>query len=294
MTQPESFISVSHSEAETFVRCSRQHYYGYGLKIQPKGGSMSHAVYRGILAHEGLQVYFRALRDKDPNPLGKMLAYIGTHGHVDTKYDGKIHGEVITLLSNWAEYRGAEVAEWQIIKVEEETAYTIHDGLKTVILPDVVARIPGRGYTVVDHKVVFDFTSLVLVEILPQLPKYMMGLRKEGINIQSAILNEFRYRDLKDLDPEVRFKFTNVPVSQHRLIQTMKEHTIIGSRIEKLKSGTLEQWEYQTLRAANKQVCGMCSFKDLCAADMRGEDTTLMKSENYQSKRRREKMMTDE
>lgn len=288
-------MKVSHSEAECFVRCSRQHYYSYGLGIQPVGRRMSEAAYRGIILHESLQVYFQALKDGKKNPITDALVWLTTEGgNIDGYTNGKIHGEVVLLINQFHAHRGPEVAEWQILEVESEGEYHIHDSLSTQIRPDLVARIPGKGYTVVDHKTVYNFIEPSLEELLPQLPKYYLGLR-EKYPMQAIMFNQVRYRTLKDQPNfDHKFKFSYPKLTQHRIIQTMKEHVKIGSRIAKLREGTLEEWEDNTLRAGNKQTCGTCSYKSLCRAEMLGDPTADMLEVEYQPKKRREVVLLDE
>ncbi len=43
----------------------------------------------------------------------------------------------------------------------------------------------------------------------------------------------------------------------------------------------VEEWEEKCSRVLSTMVCKSCSFKHLCAADLDGQDTTLMKKVEF-------------
>lgn len=274
-------ITVSHSEAEAYVTCERRHFYSYGRRIQGKPESMSDALYRGIVGHEALKAYH-----VEPDPSKRLRAAmlaIQTHMDIDGYTHVGIVGELTTLIKGYHEYWSENGEEWITVEAESSRMYQISDDLDTQIRPDLIVRIPGRGLYVVDHKWLYNFMSQTSLEILPQLPKYLLGLRQHDIEIRGMIYNEIRYRD----NAKLKFKRQELPVNKARLQQTMKEHIMIASRIRAKKLLSIDEWEDSVVRTANKGVCDMCPFKLICAAENEGQDTTLMREKYYEPRKNR-------
>lgn len=53
--------TVSHSEVESWLRCDRQHFYGYSMGIQRDSEHESTSLARGTLGHEALAIWFEHL-----------------------------------------------------------------------------------------------------------------------------------------------------------------------------------------------------------------------------------------
>lgn len=280
-------ITVSHSEAEAHVTCERRHYYLYGLRLQGKADNMSDALYRGIVGHEALKSYHL-----EPDPLKQLRAgmlAIQENMNIDGYVHVGIVGELTTLLKAYHEYWSEKGEEWIVLEAESSRMYEISDDLNTQIRPDLIVRIPGRGLYVVDHKWLYNFMSQTSLELLPQLPKYLLGLRQHGIEIRGMIYNEIRYRD----NAKEKFKRQELPVNKVRLQQTMKEHILIANRIRAKKLLSIEEWEDGIVRTANKGVCDMCPFKMICAAENEGQDTTLMREVYYEPRKNRNEVVID-
>lgn len=280
-------ITVSHSEAEAHVTCERRHYYSYGVKIQGKADNMSDALYRGIVGHEAWKAYHL-----EPDPAKRLRAgMLAIQENMDI--DGYVHvgivGELTGLIKGYHEYWTEHGEEWITVEAESSRMYQISDDLDTQLRPDLVVRIPGRGLYVVDHKFEYNFMSQSSLELLPQLPKYLLGLRQHDIEIRGMIYNEIRYRD----NAKVTYKRQELPVSQARLRQTMKEHIIIANRIRAKKLLSLEEWEDSIVRTANKGVCDMCPFKMICSAENEGQDTTLMRENYYEPRKNRNEVIAE-
>jgi predicted RecB family nuclease len=189
-------------------------------------------------------------------------------------------------LTRWHVQHSADVATWQILEVEQETPLEITSHHGTIALPDLVARIPGHGYTVLDHKSVYNFMSDQIYEIGTQLPKYAAALRQK-YDIRSVGYNEVRWRPIASSNPDDFSRLHIIELKDVRQIRTLSEHVVISEQIGHMRDSRPAKWDALAYRTANAQVCNTCPFKDICASDMRGEDRELMMGAMYQPKTHR-------
>jgi len=287
--------SISHSEADSFTTCERRHFYTYGMKLQPKEGELSDALYTGILGHIGMAVYFKAIQSGDPDPLSKALNAVVANRIIDGSENSEKLVLILRLLKEFHGYRYDEVKNWQILEVEQEDTYAIVPGeLETVIYPDLVAVVPEKpGITVIDHKFQSYFTADVIIDLAPQLPKYIVGRReKYGSKVRNGMYNEFKtYMHKEPRGPEEYFRFTPVELTPARIVNTFKEHIKVSERIHALKILPLDQWEDKIVRTANGLACKYCDFAQLCTTDLNDRPRELMIQTEYQPRKpRREKV----
>lgn len=284
-------ITISHSEAENYALCERKHFYGYGLGLQKKGTELPVSLYRGIVGHDAFKAYYEA------GPGERLDAAFAA---IDSAEPGpptteEVKNQLCTLFEMYDQHFKDE--RLRVLKVESSSLYPLIDDddlkLYTHIRPDIVVEVPGEGIQVWDHKFVYDFKPQIELEINPQVPKYIVGLRAEGIRVKSGYLNQVRYRDLKSTNPADYFKRAKLELSDRRLEQTFREHANLSGRIAGLKSQSLEDWEANIVRTANVMVCKSCSFKDLCANDIHGRSRDLMVKHYYEPKKPRTEMVED-
>jgi len=175
--------------------------------------------------------------------------------------------ELRTLLSEYVMYTSDEFNEWEILSVEQE--FVIEDFPFT---PDIIKRNRVSGEVVLsDHKFLYNFYNANKVNLFPQLPKYVGGLRDIGYRVDYAEYNMIRYRK----DGVEKFKRMRMDIPEVRIEKYQHEQEVVKNRINSFKAMSMDEWEQLVLRTANSFTCNSCPFFDLCQTDLdnlRGRD----------------------
>lgn len=279
---------TSHSEVESFLLCERRHYYSYGLEIQSL--KQSEALLRGIIGHEALANYYRAIKAGESKEDAARTAY-RTVTDVADGYDAydmdKVVVNLLMLLKQY--FKTYADDDFEVIDVEKEYKVPVGDDFYIIMYVDLILRIPGQGIVFWDHKFSYNFFNPDSIDLLPQLPKYLGVARMAGEAINGVGYNELRYFETKEnkADSSKKFKRTQVQLTTERVVRTMREQVMAARQIRTFKDGSIEDWEQNVLRVANDKVCSMCPFKQICAVDLNGQDNTLVLEYNYKKKERR-------
>jgi hypothetical protein len=165
---------------------------------------------------------------------------------------------------------------WKILAVENQYRVQLTETLVYPFKFDLLVELRDGTIALVDHKFLYDFYTQQMVDIFPQMPKYIFGLRSHGIKVEYAIYNMLRTRKVNDIKDRFNQKITRP--NEFRIAESMKEQLITMKTIERIRKD--EDWF--PIRSANKMNCGHCSFADLCEFDARGESTKLMKQAFYE------------
>ncbi len=281
-------ITVSHSEVDSYLRCERQHFYGYGLGVTRINESDSLA--RGTAGHKILEKFFNGLKDgldvKDLNT--QVFADCAEIAILNPDQAGELIRTFIAFFNNYPFYG------WVVEGVEQEYVLPVTEGLAIPFVVDLLIRDPYGYLWVIDHKFMYDYLNDRDLELTPQLAKYFIGLKALGVQVDRAAYSVYRYRPNQKDD---NYKFTPVDFTQERLVQTIREQAIVADRILKLKELPIEQWSYNAMRVSNKMVCNSCSFRSLCVAELNDWQPNLVLSADYKPRQRREftveKMLED-
>jgi hypothetical protein len=281
-----SNIVISHSEVETFLLCSQRHFYAFGdnthgdlAGLEPQ--SHSDALYRGIVGHSALEAFYKAIKDGKSFDTAKKESANDCMIHAtkpNPKYDilADLNGRILPRFFGYAKIKLDEGWKPEYVEHEFRLEFKIDD--RTLIYPfkpDVVMADPVGNLWVWDHKFVYNFYNSEQINLLPQIPKYIGALRALGYPIKGGYYNQLRHREVKDLSNHNRLdKF--VP-NDARVQEAFRQQIKMMEKIALLKEGTLEAWQDSLTRVLNGMVCNSCSFKYLCAADLTGQDTTLMR-----------------
>lgn len=274
--------TVSHSEVESYLRCERQHYYGYGLEIERI--SESDSLHRGKLGHSCLEAFFNALKDGKDFDTAKQLAFLRA-----TEEIGRAPGlvnEVVDCLT-WF-FEGYPFHGWTILAVEIELVLSVTDELQMPFIVDLVAKDIYGDVWVIDHKFMYDFITDRDAELMPQLPKYVAALRVLGYQVDKTAYSVLRYRSLKTPTVDSKYKFIPTNITDERLKQTITEQLKVSARIIERKKESLAEWSADAMRTANKMVCNNCSFRSLCVAELNDYQPQLILDSDYKKKERRE------
>lgn len=262
---------ISHSEVEAKSQCAKKHDYAHNQKLQPVGHSM--ALNRGNAGHTMLEVFFLEIKKGTPTEQAKMLAMSAPKLR---EYPMEAVGEALALVMPWIDNVWPTLG-WKIIEVEKEYRIPITE---TLIFPwkcDLLIEWRGEIWFV-DHKFTYDAYADDVIEVLPQLPKYIGGIRKLGIPVKGGIYNFFRTRKLKNVMDA--FVTKQVPVSDKRILETMRDQVQVMKEIETERTlgDTLST---RPVRTANKMNCANCGFLTLCTAELNGLETKKMREANF-------------
>lgn len=292
----EYSTSVSHSEAEAYLRCERNHYYGYGLGI--KRIRQSEALSKGLLGHEGMDKYFSFQMKAQQE--GTWLVSVGPDDAAATAINyvamsGNEHTPVILHALTWFKEFSRFFENWEILAVEKEFDLPVTDTLHIPFIIDLIARDPHGRIVVVDHKFMWDFMSDKDAELQPQLPKYIGGLRALGYPVDYAAYLILRTRDnLKEKSLDTQILWLPTPVTDERIRNTFREQFVIADRVQARKIRAVEspdgmaEWSESAVRVTNKMICNSCSFRALCVAELNDAQPQMVLDSEYTKKTRRE------
>lgn len=246
---------ISHSEVESLGQCETKHYYGHELKITSKNHSMG--LQRGTDGHHFFETFFKSKLAGKSDADAKMDATIAT---ASLQYGP----EIINKCSVWVDKIWPKLG-WKIVACEIELRVAVSETLVYACKIDLLVEIRGT-LVLVDHKFLYDFYTQQMVDIFPQMPKYMAALRQHGYDVKYAIYNMVRTREVKDFD--AKYMQLETHPTEYRIKNAFREQVQVMKRIEE---GIINP-----THTANKMNCGNCQFADLCAEDLAGKSTKLM------------------
>lgn len=250
---------ISHSEVDTLNQCEYKHYYAHELKLESKSHSANLAL--GNTGHKFMETFLKAIHAGADNEEAQLKA-INAIGGMDR------YIEATALGMKWIAEAWPKL-DWKIVAVEVEYRVAVSETLVYPFKADAVVETKGK-LAVVDHKFLYDMYPQEVIDILPQLPRYIAGLRNNGIPADMGIYNMLRTRKT---NIDVLVQRETIP-SNNRVIQSFREQ-LEGMR-------RIEEGIKFPMRTANKINCANCQFRDLCTADLNGEDTSLMKELFFQ------------
>jgi len=264
---------ISHSEVEAFSQCEKKHEYAHIQKIQPKKSSL--ALDRGNAGHLMFEVFFKSLKEGLPTAEAKQLALMNPE--LMQLYPMVAVGEALGWVSFWIDNIWPTLG-WKVVAVEQKYEIQVGEGLKYPFKFDLLIEYKGE-LVLVDHKFTYDAYSEDVCRILPQMPRYAGAMRKLGINVRSGIYNFIRTRPLKN--PMDRYKQEPVKFGDTRVMNSIKELVQEMKTIKELEETPIERRRL-SIRTANKMNCDHCGFKELCARELEGKDTTILRKLEFE------------
>ena len=260
---------ISHSEADAFAQCEKKHEYAHIQKLQPKTSSL--ALNRGTAGHAMLEKFFELTKAGADLNTAKNEALM--NNDLLAGMDMQAVTEAFLLVKPWIEKVWPTLG-WKIVEIEAEFRIPVNESIIYPFKVDLIIEHRGE-LKIVDHKFAYDPYDDNMIALLPQIPRYAGALRKLGVPIQSGIYNFFRTRKLNNpmdayVQEPVEFNDARVENSLKELVLTMKE-------IHQRKTLGIEG-----IRTANKMNCGHCGFSLLCAKELSGEDTTMMREVDFE------------
>lgn len=284
-------LRCSHSEAESYRKCERAHYYSYGMKLD--GITISQPLFKGNVGHKGLEVYYQSIKDGVSQADAEAACFeamVSESDLYDTFDKTAALAATMQLVVDYFDNYRVQDARMDILASEISLDVQLTDTLVVPMKVDFIVREPGYGVIAYDSKFTGNFFNEALVDINPQLPLYKAALQAAGWPITNIGYNELRTVKTKaaQVDPSEQFRRTIVPSSPARLTNTVREQLKTARRIERYRNlNDLKQWESLVIRTAYKDTCQSCSFKEICAADLNDADTSLIIHSNFKTKEKR-------
>ena len=296
LPEPKVRRSVSHSEVESYLRCERNHFYGYGMEIQKI--SRSDALRRGTLGHQAFEAYFNFQKKAQEEGLWMTPGFTPIEALAEAMSlimasTSSVRYEVLGYFQWFVQNQN--FTSWKIISVEEEFVLDINEDLTYPFVVDLIAEDPWGNIVLVDHKFVYDFINDNDVELLGQLPKYAGALRAMGYKVDKVAYNQLRTRVVKDQTDKTQYQFRIMDVTNERVQRTFLEQMIVATRVQDKKQLLIDnpetglaEWSRDAIRVANSMICRGCSFRSLCAAELNGSGAQLVLDSQFEKKTRRE------
>lgn len=303
-------IGISNTEVKTADSCELQWGFAFHPETRFTKAEMSLARDRGIMFHEGLETYYKSLRDGNAHDESAQRALSEIHAlRVKELLLGDFCDEKKLEVLNWIhktlgryfEVYAEDAKNWEILEVEAFHAQEFEgeDGFYLPARLDLTVYHKAgqfKGETSpVDHKTTYDFYNDWKLDINSQFPLYILALRaarfagKPKPVVRRVVVNQIRTRQLKKSEPtnDELFKRSFQAYSSIRLQKVFQNHLKSAARLAYLKRLSWEEALTEIKAAFGGQACQYCDFKDLCAATFDDRDptnaiaATLRKNEGY-------------
>jgi CRISPR/Cas system-associated exonuclease Cas4 (RecB family) len=262
-------LLISNSEVNSFNACQRRHYYSFREKLAPKFG-YSVAITRGVVGHDALAEYY----ERKQRGERKEVCLVGALSVVDSHYDAypdlwTEFDQLKRVITRYVEHYQDE--NWIPFEVERQHELLLDNrtGLSYGMRLDLLAEVKG-SLILVDHKFVYNFFTDKELAMSAQLQKYLHTLNKNGIPVKTVVVNQIRYRELKNPNSSKLFKRSYVHSTEYERERTMDEHKKVAKDILELKERPQEEHFYATRMSLDKWTCGSCSFQPLCKDYLQG------------------------
>jgi hypothetical protein len=290
-----SQIGISNTEVKTADSCELQWGFAFHPEMHYTKRDLSVARDRGIIFHEGLETYYKGLRDgRDPDESAQeALTQINNMRVKELLLDDFSDPEKLDML-NWVhetltkyfEYYEDDHKFWEILEVESFHAQEF-EGEGDFYLPSrldvVIYQKAGKfkGETSpVDHKTTYDFYNQWKLRLNSQFPLYILALRaarfagKPKPVVKRVIVNQIRTRELKDPSVYDLFKRDFMDYTSTRLSNVFNNHLKSAVRLAYLKRLPWDEAVTEIKAALGSNACQYCDFKDICDATFDERDPT--------------------
>jgi len=274
---------ISNSEVSTWLVCKRQYYYGFDLALEPI--KFNESLSRGLLGHEVLACYYKELQRGRNHETAMATArkFLGEFMGRNV-YDLPIILEVDKILQGYWAYRQGD-PNWRILHVEEQFDVFLTQEFEFSMRLDLLVQDITTGEVIlVDHKFVYDFWTQDDLALNPQLPKYIGALRVNGYKVDRAILNQLRYRNLKEPTPERLFVREPYAPSNQKVVNVVRDQISASQEIVAWKELPLEERGKKAMRILNKVVCRGCPAKVLCQQELDGAPLDYLIKTEYKQR----------
>lgn len=262
---------ISNSEVDSFLTCERKHLFSFVFEREAKKKSRSLSI--GIVGHEVLAVYYRALQagmNKGDAEKEAMRHLTGIFR--EDEYDPDSLATVYSLINRYISQdtlaggtRILEVETDFYLPITEEYWYAMRLDL---LVEALVGSLRGK-VLLVDHKFTYDFYTEDDLQLNPQMPKYAAAVRHAGYPVYDAYINQIRTRFPAHLIEKKTSAdlFSRMPVdlTVPRVRSALSHQMIISKRIIERRKMPIELQIEEAVPVLNKMICRNCPFKSACA-----------------------------
>jgi len=275
---------ISNSESAAWSHCKRQYLYAFDQSIEPK--VLSKPLRTGNYGHKALEIAYTLKMKGEPTAvaLSAAMDYLQKEFVKADDIGKEILIKLFTIIPRYfAHYEDKD--DWTILAVEQIYEIPITSDFLYVLKLDLLIQ-DNKTFELllVDHKFCYDFWQSWEYDLNMQMPKYMGALRFNGMKVNKAIINSLRYRLKKggNTDEEL-FKRTPITPSDLKIRNSLREHIDTSLEIMEFRNLSEPEKERAARRNMNRMACRNCGMRELCDAELEGQDTTVLREISYQS-----------
>jgi hypothetical protein len=193
--------AVSHSRVESYLTCRRKDLYGYQWP-NPDGSRgirrirTSEGLALGSAVHECLAAFYTAIMGGETFTDATLMLTYKLAEQYGAGYEnvGGRHADIETILQTYLDNEPFVRNGYEILAVEEEfrLEYDTESDSSYPFIVDLIVRDPAGRVAAVDHKTAYYLYKEDELDLMPQIPKYIAGLRALGYPAAYGIYNVLR------------------------------------------------------------------------------------------------------
>ena len=275
--------------------CQRRWYYHYMMELEPKDTPTR--LSRGNIGHKALEILYKAKLNGDTvnQALEKATNYL-LNLSIDllklestsqyTVEQVAMIGDLIPLITKYVRYYW-DNDPLEPIEVETVHKIPITSEVTYAMRLDLLAKYTQYPYKgdliIVDWKFWYNFPTPDLLELNPQLAKYVWGISAEGNLVTKGMLDILRYRSLTDPDPSKIFDRKILrprPAARKKIIE---DHTKTALEIREIKLLPVVEASKVVKRNLNTMACKYCPYTKLCIIELKDGNPTLEINTNFKA-----------
>lgn len=283
---------ISGTEVGMFNTCQRQHYYRFGLDIEPRFGNLGPALTRGIIGHMALDAYYTLMQKGYTVEQCREAAYdvITTKLIELVSYDPddtakmKIIAQLKVLIAGYVDHYKEE--PFEVLQVEKFYSAKVSDDAEHNMRLDLLIQFTSGQYRgdlcVVDSKFLYNFKTDREINMDSQLPRYIKTLKENGITVTKGMFNQLRYRQLKNPAPQDVYRRAMVKPTTTRIDKIWAEQEQNVENIYRLKALPVDEWSRKATRNMGPFTCKYCPFASLCDKELENTNIKNTLTMDYQ------------
>jgi hypothetical protein len=192
--------AVSHSRVESYLTCRRKDFYGYQWPNEDGSRGIrrittSDSLALGSAVHECLAAFYQAILDGGDFERGMLDAYAALAVAYGLGYENSERTATIeSILQTYFDNEPFVSKGYEVLAVEEEfrLEYDTETDSSYPFIVDLIVRDPQGKVAVVDHKTAYYLYQEADLDLMPQIPKYIAGVRALGYPAAYGIYNVLR------------------------------------------------------------------------------------------------------
>lgn len=211
-------------------------------------------------------------------PVIKALAHQAQY-----EYSYEMGVEVDQLVANYLNFlkEDKRFNKWRILQAEKIYEVPINSDYSMPLQIDLLIQDIKTGeHCIVDYKTCYDFWPVEKFNLSPQIPKYVMALRIAGVRVDKMIIEQVRYRSLKEPTFDKLYRTTEVKPSATKIRNIMREHIKASEDIVAHRAKSMAERESESIHSLGRQ-CDYCDMKELCITELDGGDTSILLQTEY-------------